>query len=100
MISEGTGFSRIAAADHLLKRTPHINYASFIARGLPIASGVIEGACRHLVRDRLDITGARWNIPVAEAVLKLRALRSSGDWDDYWEFYQRKKADRNYARTG
>jgi len=87
------------AADYLLKRSPHIRYADFIARGLPIASGVIEGACRHIVRDRLDITGARWNVQVAEAVLAIRALRSSGDWDDYWEFHQRKEAERNYPHA-
>lgn len=88
-----------AAADYLLKRTPYIHYASFIARGLPIATGVIEGACRHLIRDRLDITGARWNVAVAEAVASLRAVRSSGDWDDYWAFHQRQDAKRNYARA-
>jgi hypothetical protein len=63
---------------------------------LPVTSGVIEGACRRIVRDRLDITGARWNVKVAEAILAIRALRSSGDWDDYCEFHQRKKAERNY----
>jgi hypothetical protein len=85
-----------SAADYLLKRTAFINYSSFIARGLPIASGVIEGACRYLVRDRLDITGARWNVEDAEAVLSLRAVRASGDWDDYWEFHQRQEAHRNF----
>jgi hypothetical protein len=88
-----------AAADYLLKRTPFIDYATFIARGLPIASGVIEGACRHLVRDRLDITGARWDVPDAEAVARLRAVRASGDWDEYWAFHERKDAERNYARA-
>jgi hypothetical protein len=43
---------------------------------LPIATGVIEGACRHLVQDRMGITGARWGLAVAEAVLKLRAIRT------------------------
>jgi len=84
------------AADYLLKRKAFINYSSFIARGLPIASGVIEGACRYLVRDRLDITGARWNVEDAEAVLSLRAVRASGDWDEYWEFHQQQEAQRNY----
>ena len=88
-----------SAADYLLKRTPFIDYASFIAQGLPIATGIIEGACRHLVRDRLDITGARWNVRVAEAVARLRAVRASGDLDDYWDFHQRKEAQRNYARA-
>jgi hypothetical protein len=44
---------------------------------------VIEGACRHLVRDRMDITGARWSLHGAEAVLKLRALVSNGDFAAY-----------------
>ena len=48
--------------------------------GWPIATGVIEGACRHLVKDRMDITGARWGLPGAEAILKLRALLSNGDF--------------------
>jgi len=88
-----------AAADYLLKRTPFINYASFITRGLPIATGIIEGACRYLVRDRMDITGARWNVVEAEAVLKLRAVRASGDWDAYWEFHLQQEARRNYPNA-
>ena len=63
-----------------------MDYPTFLARGLPIASGVIEGACRHLIQDRLGITGARWDLPGAEAMLRLRALRTSGDWDAYWRF--------------
>jgi len=51
------------------------------------ATGVIEGACRHLVKDRMDITGARWSVDGAEAVLKLRALRCNGDFDTYWQFH-------------
>lgn len=87
------------AADYLLKRTPFINYRRFIASGLPIATGVIEGACRYVVRDRLDITGARWNVQDAEAVLRLRAVRASGDWDEYWKFHEQQEARRNYARA-
>ena len=45
---------------------------------------IIEGACRHIVRDRFDITGARWSMQGAEALLKLRALRANGDWNAYW----------------
>jgi len=48
---------------------------------------VIEGACRHLVKDRMDITGARWSVEGAEAILKLRALRCNGDLDTYWQFH-------------
>ena len=49
--------------------------------------GVIEGACRHLVKDRLDLTGSRWGLDGAEAIRKLRALRANGDWEDYWKFH-------------
>jgi hypothetical protein len=48
---------------------------------------VIEGACRHLVRDRFDITGARWSLDGAEAMLKLRAVRANDDWDQYWQHH-------------
>jgi hypothetical protein len=74
-----------------------MDYPLFLAAGLPIATGVIEGTCRHLVQDRMGITGARWDLPGAEAILKLRALHSSGDWDDYWRFHERQEALRNYA---
>ncbi len=70
-------------ADYLLKYKAHIRYDEYLAAGLPIASGVIEGACRYLVKDRMEITGACWGLERAEAVLKLRALRTSGDFDDY-----------------
>jgi hypothetical protein len=75
-----------------------MDYPAFLAAGIPIATGVIEGACRHLVQDRLGITGARWDLPGAEAILKLRALHSSGDWDDYWRFHQQQEALRNYSK--
>lgn len=49
--------------------------------GWPIATGSVEGACRHLIGDRLDITGARWGLAAAEAVLKLRAVHTNDDLD-------------------
>ena len=65
-----------------------------LAEGWPIATGVIEGACRHLVKDRFDITGARWSLDGAEAILKLRALTANGDFDDYWVYHLRKEHER------
>ena len=50
---------------------------------IPIATGVIEGACRYLVKDRMEKTGARWSLGGAEAVPRLRALRACGDLDTY-----------------
>ena len=53
-----------------------------------------EGACRHIVKDRMDITGARWGLEGAEAILKLRALIASGDFEDYWHFHLRREHER------
>ena len=75
-------------ATYLLNHAPYLRYERYLAAGIPIATGVIEGACRHLVKDRMDITGARWGLPGAEAVLRLRALRSSGDFDEYWSLHE------------
>jgi hypothetical protein len=83
-------------ADYLLGHKHMMRYDLYLKQGLPIGTGVIEGACRHLVKDRMDITGARWGLPGAEAVLRLRALRSSGDLDAYWDFHKRKELERNH----
>jgi hypothetical protein len=75
------------AARYLKNKAPYLDYPTALAQGWPIATGVIEGAVRHLVRDRMDVTGARWSVDGAEAVLKLRAVRTNGDIDDYWRFH-------------
>lgn len=84
-------------ADYLLKYRPYLRYDQYLEQGYPIASGVIEGACRHLVNDRMAITGARWRVDRAEAVLKIRALRASGDFDDYWQFHKLQEFKRNHV---
>lgn len=71
-------------ARYLINKTDHLDYPTALAAGWPIATGVIEGACRHLVKDRMDLTGARWGLEGAEAILKLRAIRANGDFDEYW----------------
>ena len=86
------------AAAYLLKRRRWgmMNYDELLHIGAPIATGVIEGACRHLIADRMDITGARWRLPSAEAVLRLRSILSSGDFDEYWRFHEDAEAHRNH----
>lgn len=84
-------------ADYLLKYKAYLRYDEYLRDGLPIASGVIEGACRHLVKDRMDLTGARWSLLGAEAVLKLRALKASGDLQVYWKFHEAQEHRRNHA---
>ena len=81
-------------ADYLTAKAPYLNYSRALQSGWPIATGVIEGACRHLVKDRLDITGARWGLTGAEAILKLRALHSNGDFDIYWQYHLQREHNR------
>ncbi len=83
-------------ADYLLTYSNLLFYDFYIELGLPIATGVIEGACRHLIKDRMDITGARWRLRSAEAVLKLRSLYSSGDLDEYMTFHKMQELKRNH----
>lgn len=84
---------------YLESNVTRIKYPEYLAAGLPIATGVIEGACRHLVQDRMGITGARWGLASAEAVLRLRALATNGDWDAYWRFHLRRERERQRARA-
>jgi hypothetical protein len=84
-------------ADYLTKYRDLTRYADALRQGLPIATGVIEGACRYIVRDRMDKTGARWSVAGAEAVLQLRALRTNGDFDAYWQHHTAAEYRRNHA---
>jgi hypothetical protein len=87
----------VKCASYLVKNARWLHYDRALADGLPIATGVIEGACRYLVQDRMGRTGARWSLAGAEAVLRLRALRTSGDFDDYWQFHVAKEHERTHA---
>jgi hypothetical protein len=70
--------------------------AKALKNGWPIATGVIEGACRHLVKDRMDITGARWSLKGAEAILRLRALHINDYLEDYMRFHKQQELWRHY----
>ena len=85
-------------ANYLLKYKKHMRYNEYLEQGMPIATGVIEGACRYLVKDRMDITGAKWSLEGAESVLRLRALRASGDFKEYWRFHEQQELSRNHLR--
>ncbi len=83
-------------ATYLINKSPYLKYNRYLSKGFPIGTGVIEGACRHLVKDRMEITGAKWTLQGAEAVLRLRALRSSKDFDAYWTFHEDCEYKRNH----
>jgi hypothetical protein len=86
-------------ARYLEAKAPWLDYPAALANGWPISTGVIEGACRHLVKDRMDITGARWGTETAEAILKLRALQANGDFDEYWAYHQHREHQRNHPAS-
>ena len=81
-------------ARYLDNKKDYLDYATALRNGWPIATGIIEGACRHIVKDRMDITGARWGLEGAEAILKLRAVIATGDFEDYWRFHLRREHER------
>ena len=101
--SAGLPASRRTGADacvrYLNARHDYLRYDKALANGWPIATGVIEGACRHLIGDRLDIGGARWGLDGAEAVLTIRAVIANGDFDDYWRFHLAREHQRLYPGT-
>jgi hypothetical protein len=81
---------------YLENKQPYLDYPAALAAGWPIATGVIEGACRHLVADRMGITGARWGLEGAQAILWLRAIAASGDTNAYWDYHIRQEHQRNH----
>ena len=71
-----------------------MRYAAYLARGWPIATGVVESACRHLVMGRCELSGMRWTRNGAEALLHLRCVHENGDWDAYHAFRRRQRHQR------
>jgi len=66
---------------------PMMDYATYLEKGYPIATGVIEGTCGSLVKDRMEDSGMRWSIAGAQVILLQRAVVQNGDWDDFWNFF-------------
>lgn len=87
------------AATYLTNKAPYLDYPTALAKGWPIATGVIEGACRHLVKDRLELGGARWGLDTAEAILTLRATVTNGDFHDYWRHHEQQEHHRTYPTS-
>jgi hypothetical protein len=84
----------MSAPGNLTNKAAYLDYPTALMDGWPIATGTIEGACRHIVKDRMDLTCAPWSLEGAEAVLKLRVVRSNGDLDDYWRFHLSQEYER------
>ncbi len=81
------------------RNAPYMRYDQYLARGWPIGTGVIESACGHLVKDRLQQAGMRWTKDGAHAILDLRAIRLTNDWDAYWAFHRQHQHRRLYGSS-
>jgi hypothetical protein len=81
---------------YLRRNRGRMKYHEYLRDGLPIASGSVEGACKNLIKDRMERSGMRWTIPGAEAMLRLRAIYLSGDLDAYWRFHLAREHQRLY----
>jgi hypothetical protein len=81
---------------YLKKNVGRMRYDVYLSKGYPIASGVIEGACRHYVKDRMERSGMRWSKPGAQAMLDVRSEYLNGDWEAFQAFRIQHEAERLY----
>src|SRR5215471_8847446 len=86
----------LSVAAYFHRNRDRMRYHDYLAQGLPIASGSVEGACQNLIKDRMERSGMRWTLSMAEAVVKVRALYLSGDFNTYWGFHIREDQQRLY----
>jgi hypothetical protein len=87
-----------SAVEYLANNRDHMRYDEYLAAGYPIGSGVAEGACRHLVEDRMEQTGMRWTVEGAQAMLHVRALYLNEQWGEFLTFRVEREQARLYDR--
>ncbi|WP_406698387.1 hypothetical protein V5E97_05945 [Singulisphaera sp. Ch08] len=88
-----------SAITYLENNRRHMAYDQHLKAGYPIGSGVAEGACRHLVKDRMEQTGMRWTVRGAQAMLHLRATYLNDQWAEFVEHRIRREQNRLYEQT-
>jgi hypothetical protein len=86
--------------DYLKSNLHRMRYDQYLRAGYPIATGVIEGACRHVIKDRMERAGMRWKVPGAQAMLQLRAIHANGDWRAFQTFRIEHETARLYPHAG
>ena len=96
----GSAKKRLRQLCEFLEGNLHrMRYDEYLAGGYPIATGVIEGACRHVIKDRMERAGMRWKVPGAQAMLHLRAIRANGDWRAFQNARIKHEIKRLYPHT-
>ena len=86
-------------AGYLYRNRSRMRYDEYLANGWPIASGPVEGACKNLIKDRMERSGMLWTELMAEAIVQLRAVYLSGDFDHYWQFHIEQDQKRLYPEV-
>jgi hypothetical protein len=81
------------------RNQPYMHYDRYLEQGWPISSGVVEGACGHLVKGRMEQSGMRWTPSGAQSILEIRAVRVNEDWDAYQLFHRQYQHQRLYGTT-
>jgi hypothetical protein len=89
------GLHRVA--NYLRRNQDYMDYAEYLRQGWPIGTGVVEGTCRHLVKDRMELSGMRWTVSGAGALLALRAVNENGDWEKFHEFRRLQRHQQLYG---
>ena len=85
-------------AAYYYRNRSRMRYHEYLAEGLPIASGSVEGACKNLIKDRMERSGMRWTFTGAEGMVKMRAIYLSGDFDEYWNYHVDQEQARLYPK--
>jgi len=98
-ISQSKRTQLLKTANYFERNLPFMDYPTYLSNGYPIASGVIEGACRHFVKDRCELSGMRWTQVGAENLLRLRAVAENGDWDAYHIYRKQQRHRRLYGSS-
>jgi hypothetical protein len=86
-------------ANYFERNLPYMDFQTYLSNGYPIASGAIEGACRHFVKDRFELSGMRWLQTGAENLLRLRAVAENEDWDTYYAYRREQRQLRLYGQS-
>lgn len=86
----------VKVCNYLEANLERMRYDEYLKAGYPIASGAVEGACRHLVKDRMERAGMHWTVPGAQAMLDVRSIYVSGLWDEYQEYWIACETERLY----
>jgi hypothetical protein len=90
----------LSTAGYFERNLAYMSYDAYLKNGWPIGTGVIEGACRHLIKDRFELSGMRWTVSGAESLLNLRSIAENDDWERFEAYRQKQRKLRVYGSIG